>query len=211
MSIKQTLLAAAFGIALSGSVSAYPLDGSEAEGLLVRRGFTDISTLRYDAGMWFARATDASGRRVDVRIDPTDLKVTTVSTVMVTSPPPSRVVTRVIEKPVIVEKIVERPVVVEQVVERPVVVEQVVERPVVVEQPVTRTIVREHVYVPAAGKISKEDVRLALSDAGYYNIHDIDWLSSQGVWKAEARDMTGDDLEIHVDPIDARVVHIEND
>ena len=205
MSIKPTLLAAAFGIALSGSVSAYPLEGRDAEALLVRRGFTDISTLRYDTGMWFARATDASGRRVDVRIDPNDLKVTTVSTVLMSSPSPPRVVTQVVERPVVVERIVERPVVVEQ----PVVVQQPVTR--VIEQPVTRTIVRERVYVPASGKITKEDVRLALSDAGYYNIHDIDWLSSQGVWKAEARDMSGDDLEIHVDPIDARVVYVEDD
>jgi hypothetical protein len=95
----------------------------------------------------------------------------------------------------------------------PVVVKEVGEDVVVIEQPVTMVpiIVKEKILVPVGGKISKDDVRLVLEGAGYHDIHDIDWLDHRGVWKAEARDATGDDREIHVDPIDARIVHVEDD
>lgn len=108
---------------------------------------------------------------------------------------------------VVVTKTTEKPVVVEKVVEEPVVVQRVIEQPVV-KVPV---VVQEKILVPVGGKITKEDVHAVLAGAGYHDIHDIDWLSHQGVWKAEARDPTGDDREIHVDPIDARIVHVEED
>ena len=95
----------------------------------------------------------------------------------------------------------------------PVVVKEVGKDVVVIEQPVTKVpiIVKEQILVPVGGKISKTDVQLVLEGAGYTNVHDIDWLDHRGVWKAEARDATGDDREIHVDPIDARIVHVEED
>ena len=95
----------------------------------------------------------------------------------------------------------------------PVVVKKVGEDAIVIEQPVTKVpiIVKEQILVPVGGKISKTDVQLVLEGAGYTNVHDIDWLDHRGVWKAEARDATGDDREIHVDPIDARIVHVEDD
>jgi hypothetical protein len=95
----------------------------------------------------------------------------------------------------------------------PVVVKEVGEDVVVIEQPVTKVpiIVKEKILVPVGGKISKDDVRLVLEGAGYHDIHEIDWIDHRGVWKAEARDATGDDREIHVDPIDARIVHVEDD
>lgn len=99
------------------------------------------------------------------------------------------------------------PVVVERVREEPVVVTRVIEQPVV-RVPV---VVREQVLVPVGGKISKADVETVLLANGYHNVHDIDWLDHRGVWKAEARDGSGDDLEIHVDPIDARITHVEDD
>ena len=99
------------------------------------------------------------------------------------------------------------PVVVERVVEEPVVVERVIEQPVV-RVPI---VVQEKVLVPVGGKISKADVEAVLLGAGYHNIHDIDWLDHRGVWKAEARDPSGEDFEIHVDPIDARITHVEDD
>lgn len=99
------------------------------------------------------------------------------------------------------------PVIVERVHEEPVVVERVIEQPVV-RVPV---VVREQVLVPVGGKISKADVEAVLLANGYHNVHDIDWLSHRGVWKAEARDDSGDDFEIHVDPIDARITHVEDD
>ena len=95
----------------------------------------------------------------------------------------------------------------------PVVVKEVGKDVVVIEQPVTKVpiIVKEQILVPVGGKISKTDVQLVLEGAGYTDVHDIDWLDHRGVWKAEARDATGDDREIHVDPIDARIVHVEDD
>jgi len=107
----------------------------------------------------------------------------------------------------VVERVVEKPVVVEKVVEQPVVVERVVEQPVV-RVPV---VVQEKVLVPVGGKISKADVEAVLHGNGYTDVHDIDWLSHRGVWKAEARYQGGDDVEIHVDPIDASIVHVEDD
>ena len=104
-------------------------------------------------------------------------------------------------------------VVVQKETTQAVTVEKVGEDIVIVEQPVVKVpvVVREQILVPVGGKISKDHVRLVLEGAGYTDIHDIDWLSNRGVWKAEARDATGDDREIHVDPIDARIVHVEED
>ena len=117
----------------------------------------------------------------------------------------TRTTTTTTEAPV-VERIVEKPVVVEKVVEQPVVVERVVEQPVV-KVPI---MVEERVLVPVGGKIGKDDVRAVLSANGYHDIHDIDWLEHRGVWKAEAR-LQGEDFEVHVDPIDAGIVHVEDD
>jgi hypothetical protein len=212
MKIRQSLLAAALGVALSGSVCAASMTAAEAEDLLLRRGFTNISMLEYENGQWLATATDSNGVIVDVRVDPIDQRVTssrntktTVTTTTTTRTTPAPVIVE--ERPVVVEKVVEKPVVVEKVVEKPVVVERVVETPVL-REPI---VVEERVIVPAGGKITKDDVRAVLSASGYHNIHDIDWLSTRGVWKAEARDPMGDDREIHLDPIDGSIVHVEDD
>ncbi len=205
MNIKQCLLAAALGAVLSGSVAAASLSAAQAEDLLMRRGFSDISMLQYDNGYWLATAVDENGVLVDVRIDPVDERVTakrntrtrTVTTTTTTTTPAPQPVRIVEERPVVVEKVVERPVVVERIIEQP-----VVRTPVVVQ---------ERVLVPTGGKISKDVVQAVLASSGYHNIHDIDWLSNRGVWKAEARDQYGDDREIHVDPYDGRILHVEND
>ena len=104
-------------------------------------------------------------------------------------------------------------VIVQKGAAEPVVVKKVGEDVIVIEQPVVKVpvVVREQILVPVGEKISKDHVRLVLEGAGYTDIHDIDWLSNRGVWKAEARDSMGDDREIHVDPIDARIVHVEED
>ena len=201
MNIKQCLLAAALGVALSGSVTAASMTAAEAEDLLLRRGFSNIAMMEYENGLWLATGTSPSGEIVDIRVDPVDQKVTsarstrTVTTTTTTTRTPAPVVVE--EVPVVVEKVVETPVVVEKIVEVP-----VTRRPIVVE---------ERVLVPAGGKISKDDVRAVLAGSGYHNIHDIDWLSHRGVWKAEARDPYGDDREIHLDPLDGTIVHVEED
>jgi hypothetical protein len=48
-------------------------------------------------------------------------------------------------------------------------------------------------------------------NAGFHNVHDIDFLDSKGVWKAEADDITGEDYELHVDATSGRIVHLEDD
>ncbi|HET9482395.1 MAG TPA: hypothetical protein VFO79_00440 [Xanthomonadales bacterium] len=200
MNIKKCLLAAALGVALSGSVSAASMTAAEAEDLLLRRGFTNISMMEYENGLWLATGTSPSGEVVDIRVDPVDQKVTSARNTRTKTTVTTTTTTTRAPAPVVVEEVpvvVERPVVVEKVVEVP-----VTRRPIIVE---------ERVLVPAGGKISKDDVRAVLAGSGYHNIHDIDWLSHRGVWKAEARDPYGDDREIHLDPLDGTIVHVEDD
>jgi hypothetical protein len=195
MNIKQCLLATALATVFSSSVFATSMSADDAEDLLMRRGFTQVSDLEYAAGLWTGTARNERGEIVDITIDPLDQKIssrrTTTTTTVTTIPAPARTIVR--EVPVVVEK--------------PVVVERVIEQPVVR----TPIVVRERVLVPAGGRISKETVHAVLADSGYYDIHDIDWLDNRGVWKAEARDASGDDREIHLDPYDGSIVHVEDD
>ena len=71
---------------------------------------------------------------------------------------------------------------------------------------------------PASGKIfaealvstlSEDDVKAKLSAEGYSKVHDVDF--DDGVWKAEAERDDGNDVEIHLDPTDGRILHVEND
>jgi uncharacterized membrane protein YkoI len=71
---------------------------------------------------------------------------------------------------------------------------------------------------PASGKIfaesvvstlSEDDVKAKLSAEGYSKVHDVDF--DDGVWKAEAERADGNDVEIHLDPKDGRILHVEND
>lgn len=52
-------------------------------------------------------------------------------------------------------------------------------------------------------------VTSVLADAGFHNVHDVSL--SNGVWKAEADDVTGEDFEIHVDATSGLIVHVEDD
>ena len=62
---------------------------------------------------------------------------------------------------------------------------------------------------PAPAPIDATSVTSVLTDAGFHDIHDVSL--KNGVWKAEADDITGDDLEIHVDATTGRIVHVEED
>jgi hypothetical protein len=71
---------------------------------------------------------------------------------------------------------------------------------------------------PASGRIfaesvvstlSEDDVKAKLSAEGYSKVHDVDF--DDGVWKAEAERADGNDVEIHLDPKDGRILHVEND
>lgn len=57
--------------------------------------------------------------------------------------------------------------------------------------------------------IDANTVTTVLADAGFHNVHDVSL--SNGVWKAEADDITGEDFEIHVDANSGLIVHVEDD
>jgi len=57
--------------------------------------------------------------------------------------------------------------------------------------------------------VDEGDVANILVEAGFHNIHDVDYRGD--VWKAEADDITGEDFEIHVDALSGAIVHVEDD
>lgn len=57
--------------------------------------------------------------------------------------------------------------------------------------------------------IGPSEVTSVLADAGFHNVHDVGL--KNGVWKAEADDITGEDFEIHVDASTGLIVHVEDD
>ena len=61
----------------------------------------------------------------------------------------------------------------------------------------------------APDPIDEGEVASVLFDAGFHNVHDVDY--ADGVWRAEADDITGDDLEVHVDASTGAIVHVEDD
>lgn len=68
----------------------------------------------------------------------------------------------------------------------------------------------KRIYAEAlVSTLSEDDVKAKLSTAGYSKVHDVDF--DDGVWKAEAERADGNDVEIHLDPKDGHVLHVEND
>lgn len=57
--------------------------------------------------------------------------------------------------------------------------------------------------------MSENDVRAALSAAGYTNIHDVDY--EDGIWNAEGDDPAGKDVELKIDPNTGKVIGKEKD
>ena len=58
-------------------------------------------------------------------------------------------------------------------------------------------------------KVSKDQVIIKVQDAGYTNVHDVDF--EGGVWKVEANDSAGADVELKVDPQDGHILGSERD
>ena len=58
-------------------------------------------------------------------------------------------------------------------------------------------------------ELSEADVRAKLSTAGYTDIHDVDF--DNAVWKAEADDPAGKDVEVTLDPKTGKVIGKEKD
>ena len=68
----------------------------------------------------------------------------------------------------------------------------------------------KRIYAEAlVSNLSEDDVKAKLSAAGYSKVHDVDF--DDGVWKAEAERADGNDVEIHLDPKDGHILHVEND
>jgi hypothetical protein len=59
--------------------------------------------------------------------------------------------------------------------------------------------------------LTESSVATIVMNAGFHNVHDIDFLDGRGVWKAEADDISGEDYELHVNPHTGMIVHIEDD
>ena len=83
---------------------------------------------------------------------------------------------------------------------------------------VTRTLITQTtpastaaVVIDADNALTESSVATIVMDAGFHNVHDIDYLDGKGVWKAEADDITGEDYELHVSPTSGRIVHVEDD
>ena len=75
----------------------------------------------------------------------------------------------------------------------------------------TTTTTTTETAVDTENPTSQSKVAAIVADAGFHNVHDIDFLDGKGVWKAEADDITGEDYELHVNALSGRIVHIEDD
>lgn len=58
-------------------------------------------------------------------------------------------------------------------------------------------------------KISKDQVIILAQEAGYKNVHDVDF--EGGVWKVEAEMADGTDVELKMDPDDGHILGSEQD
>jgi hypothetical protein len=80
-----------------------------------------------------------------------------------------------------------------------------------VTETTTTTTTTSAVPAPAPVPVTEATVSTIVINAGFHNVHDIDYLDDKGVWKAEADDITGEDFELHVDANSGQVVHVEDD
>lgn len=65
--------------------------------------------------------------------------------------------------------------------------------------------------VPDTGvaTISKDEIIIKAQEAGYKNVHDVDF--EGGVWKVEAETADGTDVELKMDPNDGHIMGSEQD
>ena len=57
--------------------------------------------------------------------------------------------------------------------------------------------------------ITKDQIIVKMQDAGYTKVHDVEF--EGGVWKAEATDSKGKDVEVKLDPTDGHILGSEED
>lgn len=58
-------------------------------------------------------------------------------------------------------------------------------------------------------KLGKPDIEARLAAAGYSNVHDVEF--DDGLWKAEARDASGRDVELRMEPNEGRIIGEKRD
>jgi hypothetical protein len=58
-------------------------------------------------------------------------------------------------------------------------------------------------------RLDKEEIEARLTAQGYENIDDLDF--DDGIWRAEARDSTGQDVDLIIDPTDGTVIASKQD
>jgi hypothetical protein len=76
---------------------------------------------------------------------------------------------------------------------------------------ITATPVTTETVVELENPLTESSVTTIVMEAGFHNVHDIDYLDGKGVWKAEADDISGEDYELHVSADTGSIVHIEDD
>jgi len=196
--MKQPLSLLAAGLLAAGAAQAGPATEAEVRAYLASEGFEVVGDVDFEAnsGVWEADIRTRRGDRIEVHVDPVTGRIVfgdedpaLRGPVVRSSPPGAVVITDPDPETVIITE------------RRPATV-------VVQEQPETVVLpVRGRTPPPPA--FGADDVRVILSEAGFHDIHDIAF--DDGRWTAEARDATGEDYEVHIDPIDGRIVHLEDD
>ncbi len=65
--------------------------------------------------------------------------------------------------------------------------------------------------IPDTGvsNVTRDQIIIIMQKAGYTNVHDVDM--EGGVWKAEANDSAGADVEVKLDPKDGHILGSEKD
>ena len=187
----------AFGVAGAQS----PMTEFEVRALLDSEGFPNVDDIDFelDSGLWEAEVVTADGDEIEVHVDPLTGRILfgDGSPYVSTLVPPRTVVVPAPRTVVVpAERTVERTVVIPA--ER-----TVVERTVVL--PAERTVAVPVYRAP----VNEAEVRDVLVDAGFHDIHDVEY--DGGRWRAEVRDATGEDFEVELDPVDGRIVHLEDD
>lgn len=192
------LIAAAALLATAGTAHAGPGSAAEVRAYLESEGFEVLGDVDFevDSGVWEADVLAKGGERIEVHLDPVTGRI-----VFGDEDPRLR-------GPVVAADPRDTVIIHDR---RPdaVIVTDPTPDTVVVQQPSDTVLVPVPTPVPPPPAFGAEDVRVILSDAGFHDIHDIEF--DDGRWKAEARDATGEDYEVHIDPIDGRIVHLEDD
>lgn len=180
-------LAPLLAVGIAGAQAT--LTETDVRALLDSEGFSRVDDVDYEAdrGLWEAEVVTLDGDEIEVHVDPLTGRILLGDgTPYVSTLAPARTVA--VPSPRVVE-----------VAPAPRTVEIV---------PPRRTV--EIVSVPSyRAPRDPADVRAILVDAGFNSIHDIEF--DDGRWRAEVRDATGEDFEVELDPVDGRIVHLEDD